>query len=772
MVVSRIMDTTKDPAPTIPWDAQPIAIAPSTLPTVAGYEVLSLVGRGGMGRVYRAKHLALGRVVALKLLAHAPDEHLLARFREEVRAVAKLQHPNIAQLFETGVTDGQPFFTQEFLEGGSLAESFGKKPQTPERAARVVETLSRAIQHSHAHGILHRDLKPANILLAADGTLKVTDFGLAKTFTTAGVAGETAPDGHGLTRTGEILGTPAYMPPEQASGVLALMGPPADVYGLGAILYDALTGRPPFLGPDAFRTVMMVREMEPVSPRTLQPDVPRDLETICLKCLAKEPHKRYASAGALADDLLRYQNREPILARPVGFWERTTKWARRKPWQAAVAALGVILVIGLIVGLGLVAEKNRQVRDANEQLGLANTDLATKNEELVASLKREEQANLNLTAANKKVEDEKSRAERTIGLTLHAIERYYFVFSDELKSLPKAETLRLEVLTKARSTLETLNQFQPDNLQIERFRMEGYDRLGNIESQMGNTTAAESDYTKSRDIAAALERRNPNDVAYKRHRLLTISKIATLQLRRGETKTADALFDSLLPELTALVAAHPNNVSVLVLESIVRLQLLEREMRHGRWDGVEARMREMSDLYRRLAKADKENPARVLAVIDGDRQLALLLMDLEKLDAAITPLTDALQGLAVLPEPLSPDGRKLRANVAATVGTYYQRRSAHYQAFMALSAALQDYETLAAEFSESPIYLYKRGEMLWALAISASALGDVVVARNYLARSEAVLAALTRDHPNDVNYRSFHERVAKLLKAITPKSKQ
>lgn len=771
------MDTTKDPsstidpAPTIAIDTPPVVSANPHLPNVPGYEVISLVGRGGMGRVYRAKHLALERIVAVKLLSHEPDELHLARFREEVRAVAKLQHPNIAQLFETGLADGQPFFTQEFLDGGSLAQSFARKPQNPMAAARIVETITRAIQHSHEHSILHRDLKPANILLASDGTPKVTDFGLAKTFTTVGDAGETAAEGAGLTHTGEILGTPAYMPPEQASGILSLLGPTADVYGLGAILYEALTGRPPFMAPDALRTVMMVREMEPISPRTLQPDVPSDLETICLKCLAKEPHKRYASAGELADDLRRFQNREPIRARPVGFWERTSKWARRKPWQAAAAGLGLLLGVGLAGGLVFFGQKNREIRDAYDQLASANTELETANTTLSAALKREEKANSDLTAAKNVAEAENHRAEQTLLLALEALNRYYFTFSDRLKEIPQAEKLRLDVLRQARGTFDDLTRFQPANTRLQQFRMEGYDRLGNIESQLGNLTAAEGDYTKAGDIASKLIARYPEEPSYKSDRVLMIAKIAGIHLRRGDPKSADMLLESVVPEMTALVAAHPENLSVLEMELVVRQQLLNREVRHGRWESIEARLREMCDLYRRLAKTDKDNPARTIAVIDADRQLALVLIDLEKFDEAIAKLTEAARGLAALKEPLPVNARKLRASLADTAGTYVQRRGAYYLAFVFYAAALKDYEGLAKDLPDSPVYRFQQADTLRSLATVSSALGDPWVALRYLERAQKILAELTHDYPESATYRSTLEAVSRLLKLVKPAPK-
>jgi WD40 repeat protein len=312
------------------------------LPTVPGYEIKAELGRGGMGVVYQARQVKLNRLVALKMIlagAHA-GEGELARFKTEAEAVARLQHPHIVQIHEVGEHNGLPYFSLEFCEGGSLESKLGGAPRPPGEAARLVETLARAMDAAHRAGIVHRDLKPANVLLAGDGTPKITDFGLAKKL-----------DQTDQTASGAIMGTPSYMAPEQASGKSKEVGPPADVYALGAILYEVLTGRPPFKAATAFDTIAQLLQDEPVPPRLLQPQTPRDLETICLKCLYKEPNKRYASALALADDLRRIQAGEPIQARPSRWWERTWKWCRRQPARAALILVSV-LAISLMAGGG------------------------------------------------------------------------------------------------------------------------------------------------------------------------------------------------------------------------------------------------------------------------------------------------------------------------------------------------------------------------------------------------------------------------------------
>jgi WD40 repeat protein len=321
----------------------PMSVPPDLpeAPAVPGYEILGELGRGGMGVVYKARHRALNRLVALKMIlagGHAGPEQL-ARFRGEAEAVARLKHPNVVQVYDVGEAGGLPYFSLELVEGGSLDQKLAGTPLPPDDAACLVEKLARAMATAHAEGLVHRDLKPANVLLGSDGTPKITDFGLAKKL-----------DVPGVTASGAVMGTPSYMAPEQAGGKSREIGPACDVYALGAILYECLTGRPPFRAATKLDTLLQVLAEEPVPPRQLNARLPVDLETICLKCLQKEAARRYASAGELADDLRRYQEGRPILARPVGRWTRAAKWVRRNPAVAAMSAALVLLLALLSVG--------------------------------------------------------------------------------------------------------------------------------------------------------------------------------------------------------------------------------------------------------------------------------------------------------------------------------------------------------------------------------------------------------------------------------------
>ncbi len=302
---------------------------------IPGYKLLGELGRGAMGVVYKAKQERADRIVALKVMLNSDQARLeeVSRFKIEAQSAANLQHPNIVQVYDVGQVGDMPYFTLEYVEGGTLSRKISKQMLTPDESAKLLQILASAIAYAHKRGVIHRDLKPANILVAPDGQPKIADFGLAR---------RTDDISH-LTVDGTILGTPNYMSPEQAAGDQAHIGPLSDVYTLGAIFYELLVGRPPFKAASAWEVIKQVRSVEPTPPSQLQPGVVRDLETICLKCLQKEPAKRYESAQHLADDLNRYLNLQPILARPIGQWERLVRLCKRNPREARL--------VGAVVGL-------------------------------------------------------------------------------------------------------------------------------------------------------------------------------------------------------------------------------------------------------------------------------------------------------------------------------------------------------------------------------------------------------------------------------------
>jgi len=313
------------------------------------YALIEEIARGGMGVVYRAVQTRLNRSVAVKLIrsGELASEDELQRFRAETRAAASLQHPNIVAIHEVGEHDGQHFFSMDLVEGVNLSELIRSRQLPIHQAVDIVRTIAGAIQYAHEQGTLHRDIKPSNILIDESGQPHVTDFGLAKQATSDS----------DLTRTGEIPGTPSYMPPEQAMGDVDRVSATSDVYSVGAVLYELLTGRPPFRASTAVETLLLVRDAEVVSPRLLNVSVSRDLETICLRCLQKDPSRRYSNAGELAEDLRRFGDGESILARPIGDLERTVRWCRRNPRVTQLYCL-IVVAMGLVISQWVRAEAN------------------------------------------------------------------------------------------------------------------------------------------------------------------------------------------------------------------------------------------------------------------------------------------------------------------------------------------------------------------------------------------------------------------------------
>ncbi len=436
---------------------------------LAGYEILGELGAGGMGVVYKARQVGLNRLVALKMIrtgAGASGAEV-ARFQAEAEAVARLRHPNIVTIYEVGQVRGQPFFSLELVDGGSLGRQLASAALPPAQAARLVQTLARAVQAAHEAGVVHRDLKPANILLTADGTPKITDFGLAK------FLGSDS----GWTHSGAILGTPSYMAPEQAQGEGrgGGVGPAADIWALGAILYEALTGRPPFRGPSVLETLDQVRTQEPVAPVRLQPKTPRDLETITLKCLQKEPGRRYASAGELADDLGRFLTGQPIRARPVGAAERLHKWVRRKPALASLLGLSGLLLIALVAG-GLVYQFRLQ-----------------------AALQRAEAKEAEARRQHQRVADNYRRASETLDRMLGRMARW------SVGAVPQLKELQREQLEDALAYFQ--GSLQEDDSSDPAVRVNAAWALGRtaeIQQRLGRDREAAENYQRAIELLESL----------------------------------------------------------------------------------------------------------------------------------------------------------------------------------------------------------------------------------------------------------------------------
>ncbi len=508
-------------------------------PNLPGYAILDVIGRGGMGVVYKALHLQLDRLVALKMVlsgAHASPEEL-ARFSIESQAVAQLQHPGIVQIYEVGEHVGLPYFSLEFVAGGSLANKIGGKPQPTREAAEMVRELALAMRKAHRRNIIHRDLKPANVLLTSEGRPKITDFGLAKRLDADSQQ----------THTGAIMGSPSYMAPEQAWGQTRQIGPLTDLYALGAILYEMLVGHPPFKGASVLETIELVRNQEPVPPTRLQPKVPVDLETICLKCLQKDPGKRYAGASELVEDLQRFLEGRPILARPVSVIEQLARWCRRNPKVAALATA----VISLLITVASVSSfAYFSVKRLNGELVVSNfaekaARGAAQTNERAAVQARDREA------------EARKRAEKLVALALDqnknalVSQRYITtLIFQQLRDIAGTDELRDELIKTSINGLRENMEVMDKLADIGAKDKEGaatatrtlagiYQRAGVMMDEVGRYEEAARYYRKMDELAELLAANNPE--LREAQIVLGSSKITLGEFeltRHGDSKTA------------------------------------------------------------------------------------------------------------------------------------------------------------------------------------------------------------------------------------------
>lgn len=468
----------------------------------ADYELLGEIARGGMGVVFRARQVKLNRVVALKMIlaGKLAGEEDVSRFYAEAEAAAKLDHPNIVPVYEVGEHRGQHFFSMGFVDGSSLAEQVAEHPLPADEAAEFVRVTAKAVDYAHDRGVIHRDLKPANVLVDADGQPKVTDFGLAKI----------SQGKEDLTTTGQIMGTPNYMPPEQAAGAHDRVGPHSDVYSLGAVLYCLLTGRPPFQAPTVLEMLRQVAEQDPVSPRRLNPGIPVDLETICLKCLDKDPKDRYATAGELAADLQRFQSGIPVLARPVGRSERLWRWCRRNPMVAGLmAAVAASLLLGVVFSTYYAMMANRRAAEA--------------------------EANL-------------QQADRNFRKAREAVDRFFVrVTEDTLLNQPGMQPLQHELLTEALDYYRQFLDEREDDPSLRDELAETHFRVGLITEAIESPEAALPSIEKALALQQELLAESPNDVK----RLKAVGDTLTALARvRFRSDGAEAALDTCLEAVT------------------------------------------------------------------------------------------------------------------------------------------------------------------------------------------------------------------------------
>jgi serine/threonine protein kinase len=701
------------------------------------YEILAELGHGGMGVVYQARQKSLNRLVALKMIAagaHASPQ-VLARFHLEAEALASLQHPHIVQVYEVGEHHGCPFMALEFVDGGTLDNHLAGRPQPPGDAAALVETLARAMHAAHQRGIVHRDLKPANILLQKLTTEtprhredrkeeeragpspsfsssrclgvsvvsfipKITDFGLAKRL---------AEDKAGTT-TGTILGTPSYMSPEQAAGRVHEIGAPTDVYALGALLYEMLTGQPPFQGETVTAVLKRVESEEPAPPSRLCPKLPRDLETICLKCLEKPPAQRYATAEDLADDLRRFQGGEPITARPAGVGERAWKWVKRRPTLAALIGVSCAAVVALVLG------------------GIS---------------------------WSLEVRAERDRARHSLQVARKAIDDLYTkMASERLFDEPQLDALCQELLDKARSLYEELAAQHSDQPEVRRDIALAWFRLGEIHRLLDQREPAQKAYREAIDRQEELRRDYPREPCYCQDLANSHNWLGELLREHNRLAEAERHYRAALALQQDLVEQFPKEpaYSRELARSLYNLGIVEKDtnrLAEARADAGRA-VDLLTDVYQanpadpsvRQDLARALNNRGLLHWRDGRPEEAG--RDYDQAIDLLARLRDQFRARAVYKFELAIVQQN-RGNLLWSQGRHADAQREHQEALAVL-------RVLAADFSSRPSYKKKMASALINLGSAMASARDPAGAEKCWHQARGLLETLARDYPETAEH--------------------
>jgi eukaryotic-like serine/threonine-protein kinase len=671
-----------------------------------GYEVKGELGRGGMGVVYLARKVALNRLCALKMVlagAHAGSA-AVARFRAEAEAVARLRHPDIVQIYHVGEADGLAYLELEYLPGGGLDQALDGSPWPATRAARLVEIIARAIAEAHRQGIIHRDLKPANILLDVSGRPKVADFGLAKILDSD----------DGLTKSRSVLGSPCYMAPEQAAGDTNLVGATTDVYALGAILYELLTGRPPFRAATPLETLAQVKDTEPVPPSRFQPGLRGDIETICLKCLEKSPGRRYATGEDLAEDLRRLLAGEPILAHPAPSWERVWKWARRRPALAGALFVSTAAVVLLLVGAlyyntqlrasvkqAKAAQKvavdqrnvtlqtlNQLVFGVQERLGKTPAtrqarkgllDIAIEGLDEIAQSTEAGAPDLGRAVAHQKLGD----IFRELGHTEEAHRQYKFSrqLAETLAASAPRDLATMDCLLRSFAGLGELSlqasrngeavehlervvelaeraaEINPDRAQVRSTLLEAYFRLGRAYSFNRDLDQGEIWFRKMHDLAERWDREEPGNVRTLDLLSTSYRKLADVRKLAGDNAAARIDYLKAIELDRSLLLADAENLDVKLHLALALDDLGTTLRRLGELDDAETHALQAETLFVELVRADPEDIDNRVRLVQTQYNCGGLEMDLLRLPAAAVHLRRALDGLVELDRQGKLDGR-------------------------------------------------------------------------------------------------------------------
>jgi serine/threonine protein kinase/tetratricopeptide (TPR) repeat protein len=698
-------------------------------PEVPGYEILSELGRGGMGVVFEARQVGLNRLVAVKVLHPGAGlrPELRARFRAEAETIARLRHPNILQIHEVGESSAGPFLSMEMVDGQNLAHWQAGAPQPARDAARLVETLAVATQYAHDQGIIHRDLKPANILLSGFGirgsefgpstgisnseprTLvpKIADFGLAKWLDREG----------GPTVSGAVLGTPSYMPPEQAAGLHAAIGPAADVYSLGAILYELLTGRPPFKAETAVETTLQVINDEPVPPGRLRPNLPRDLETICLKCLRKSPRDRYSTAGELAEDLRRFLDGRPIVARPVGPIGRFSRWCRRNPLVAGLTATLAVLIPSALVMVSILYWRGDQQR-------------------------RSAEANARQAAADAARADAKSELARA------TVDEMLAALALKLTNTTDIAKVRREMCERALTLYQRFAAEQDGDSMPVRFGLaKSFTQLGLTDSGSGRFAEARESFNRSIELLDGLARDHPDDLLVRRDLTLAVGGLGRVLSRLGDHRGAAAAYRRTIDVAERTLDASPSDsiAEISYSDALEGLAVCLRQ--EGQTEEALTVVREAVDRSRRHA-ATGDVGARLGL---GQRLVVLgtILTDLQRWPEAADVDKEGVTTFESL-NKADPSNVRYREGLglsAMNLGIVLLRINRPTESIAALQKGLAVQSALASDFPDNLHYRFAAAQAHTNLGGTMINRGDPVTGLREMSAAIPVLEKLVADAP-------------------------
>jgi tetratricopeptide (TPR) repeat protein len=684
-------------------------------PTLPEYDIVGELGRGGMGVVYLAHHRELKRPVALKMIlagAHS-DPETRSRFRREAEAIARLQHPGIVQIHDVGENAGRPFIALEYVDGSDLARQMAGTTVAPRTSAALVETLARIIHHAHERGIVHRDLTPRNVLLArttAAGGFsfnggsdfyepKITDFGLAKQLDS---------DIH-QTHTGVVMGTPSYMSPEQAQGSSEI-GPAADIHALGAILYELLTGRPPFLAETRLATLNLVIERDPVTPTQLQPRVPRDLETICLKCLAKSPSRRYATAADLADDLRRFLINEPIRARPVSRYERTLKWVHRHP--TATALLGVVLLslVTLVAG-GVIY--------------------------------------------NARIRSERDRAEESFELAMRAVDEMLSEVGEvQLATEPRMEGKRRTLLAKALALQKDLLNQKSDDPRVRFETAQAHRRMADVFRQLEQHAEAIAEYDEAIELLSRLQVQSPGDSRFRKEKAHARNFQGEVHRAAGRLEQAEAAYREAAQIESELITEHGQDPTHRrdLARALDNLGIVLRE--RARLPEAERELRRAADLLAKLVEQFPENPAHRQHLARACLNLGTVIPSQPRIREKQAAYDRAMELFQALVDefPEQPDYRYELSVSYNNVGNLRAEAKQFDEARALHEKAQSNLKALAADFPKVLVYRHKLAHAHNNIGYAEYDRGDFEDAINSWKQAATLLDELLKERPNVAAY--------------------